>query len=522
MATRVVTAFLLVCSVGCQPVMRPPDRPVADVTESSGGPVGEFTATPNIPRSSPEPQEPRVPLIRELLKKLDDASDVNDDQKKELRDSLLKADRSWSEARRSNSEAIRQVNRRVPSPRLHAPHVVLFVADDLGWGDLGCYGQRQIRTPVLDGLAAAGLRFTDFYAGGASDAASAWTIMTGRHTGHARGPRPFELKPIDCTLAESMWKAGYATAIVGDASLGGAGPADDPRGHGFDHWFGYRERREVWDHFPESLWRNGVETPIPGNADGGRQVYVPDLFIDESLSWADSVREHHPIFLVVAYAAPKVALDAPLDPQYEQPDWPEPMKRYASAVSRMDANVGRLVAGLQQRRMWENTAFFFTSDNGPGDDAGADPDFFDSTGPFRGVKGSLNEGGLRVPLIVNWPPGIVSPRVSVHVSAHWDLHPTLAELVRLFPMPRHLDGLSFVPELRGVAQPAHEYLYWEQRDGGLAQAARIEFWKGLRPAVAAPLALYDLRTDPGEATDIAGQHPAVVLRIERILQQFLP
>jgi arylsulfatase A-like enzyme len=408
------------------------------------------------------------------------------------------------------------------------PNIVLILADDLGYGDLGCYGQKQIATPNLDRLAAEGIRFTQAYAGSTVCAPSRCVLMTGLHTGHAyvRGNRypDLPLRPQDLTLTEILKKGGYHTALYGKWSLGGLSTTGYPTRRGFDEWFGYFSQTQAHDYYPYLLLEGEREYLVRGNFGARKTVWVHDLFTERALEFIR--RRRQPFFLHLCWTIPHAnnevgrdtgnGMEVPSDAPYSDRSWPQPEKNFAAMITRMDADVGKIMAALRETEQEENTIVIFTSDNGPHREGGHDPDFFDSNGPLRGIKRDLYEGGIRVPMIVRWPARIKPGQVSDQVWAFWDLLPTLAEAADL-PVPSGLDGISMLPAWLGKPQRNHEYLYWEFHEGGFKQAVRMGDWKGVRPAPGKPLELYDLRTDVGETRNVAAQHPDVVARMEKIL-----
>jgi len=428
----------------------------------------------------------------------------------------------------------------------HKPNIILILADDLGYGDLGCYGQRLIRTPNLDRMAAQGVRFTQAYAGSTVCAPSRCCLMTGRHTGHCtvRGNVDVLMRPDEPTCATVLKQAGYTTACIGKWGIGHPPPPDDPHEKGFDHFFGYLSMWHAHNYYPEFLWRDGRKVPLrnvvehpethnkPGQAAlTGRARepldYAPDLFTAEALEFIDGRKE--PFFLFLSYTIPHAnneagrfgahGMEVPHLGPYARADWPEPEKAKAAMISRMDGDIGRLRDHLRRRGIEGNTLVIFTSDNGPHREGRVDPAFFDSNGPLRGIKRDLYEGGLRVPFIACWPGTIAPGRTCEHVAAFWDLLPTFAELAGR-PIPPGVDGLSMVPSLLGLGtQKEHEYLYWEFHEGRSQQALRLGPFKLVRPGPSAPIQVYDLRTDLSERHDIAADRPDLVARARALFQQ---
>jgi len=432
-----------------------------------------------------------------------------------------------------------------PPEEKPAPNILLIVADDLGYGDLGAYGQQRIRTPELDALAAEGLRFTDFYAGSTVCAPSRAALMTGLHTGHApiRGNgevQPMGQRPIEdevVTVAEVLQARGYDTALIGKWGLGGPGSPGEPNRQGFDHFFGYLCQRHAHNSYPEFLFRNTTRVPLdnvvpePKREDGAGVAIVKnqhshELLIEEAVEFIGSAARQ-PFFLALTVTIPHAnnegkddGMEVPSLGQYAETDWPERQKQHAAMISLLDRDVGRLLDLLAEKDMADNTLVLFTSDNGPHREGGNDPDFNDSNGPLRGIKRDLYEGGIRVPLIARWPAGgTPSGAATDHVGAFWDFLPTFAELSGA-AAPAGLDGVSLAPTLTGRPgeQQEHEYLYWEFHEGKASkQAVRMGDWKGVRLAPNQPLELYDLSRDLGEEHDVAAEHPEIVEKIEAIL-----
>ncbi len=432
-----------------------------------------------------------------------------------------------------------------PESAARKPNIVLIVADDLGYGDLGVYGQQEIRTPNLDRMAAEGLRFTDYYAGSTVCAPSRSSLMTGLHTGHTpiRGNkevRPMGQHPIAdevVTVAEVLKTAGYATGLIGKWGLGGPDSSGIPNRQGFDYFFGYLCQRHAHNYYPEFLFRNEERVPLknklpePVRADGAgmaaeKNEYSHDLLAAEARDFVER-RRQQPFFLYLALTIPHAnnearekGMEAPELGAYAEKDWPEPQKGHAAMISRMDADIGRLLAKISELGLDEQTVVFFTSDNGPHREGGNDPHFNDSNGPLRGIKRDLYEGGIRVPLIARWPGKIEAGRTTGHVSAFWDFLPTLAGIAGA-ETPAGLDGISMEPTLFSQdGQQRHERLYWEFHEGRSSkQAVRLGKWKGVRLSPEGPLELYDLAADIGETVDVAADRPEIVAAIESYLAE---
>ncbi|MBI5083091.1 MAG: arylsulfatase [Acidobacteria bacterium] len=406
------------------------------------------------------------------------------------------------------------------------PNVILVVADDLGYGDLGCYGQKRIQTPHIDRLAAEGMRFTQAYAGSTVCGPSRCALFTGLHSGHGRmrGNRETWLKPEDFTLGQMFQQAGYQTGLFGKWSLGGIGTDGHPNKKGFDEFFGYFSQMQAHLYYPQMLLHNQQEVNLPGNWGTSRKQYAHDLITDRALGWLDKVQG--PFFTHIAWTIPHAnnelgrdtgnGMEVPSDEPYTSQAWPQVEKNFAAMVTRMDRDMGRLMDLLKRRGLDRDTLVLFTSDNGPHKEGGHDAEFFQSGGPLRGTKRDLYDGGIRVPAIARMPGYVPAGQASDFVWAFWDVLPTCAELAGQ-RVAAGLDGQSVTRALRGEAQQAHEYLYWEFHERGFDQGVRHQDWKAVRKGLKGKLELYDVKNDVGERNDVAARHPEVVQRIERYL-----
>jgi arylsulfatase A-like enzyme len=437
---------------------------------------------------------------------------------------------------------------------LHAaatkPNLIWIMADDLGYGELGCYGQQIIRTPNIDRMAKEGMRFTHYYAGATVCAPSRSVLMTGQHHGRTRvrgnaGQANLvvqALKPGDVTVAGALQKAGYKTALIGKWGLGDVGPAESglPRKHGFDYFYGYLNQRHAHNHFPDFLWRNetrvelpNVVTPVGGDGAGyatEARVYAEDLFLEEALKFVRQSK-YAPFFLYWSMVVPHAnneraaklgdGAHVPDYGPYADKDWPDQDKGHAAMITRMDRYVGQMLEHLLKLQLATNTLVIFTSDNGPHNESRHNLARFNPSGPFTGIKRSLTDGGIRVPFIAWWPGTVKAGTESSHVGYFPDWFGTAAELAGFKP-PADLDGISIVPTLlgRSDAQRKHEFLYWEFHERGFAQAALYQGrWKGIRSGAAdAPVQLFDLKTDPAEKTNVADEHPDIALTIGTYLK----
>jgi arylsulfatase A-like enzyme len=411
------------------------------------------------------------------------------------------------------------------------PNIVFILADDLGYGDLGCYGQKRIHTPNIDRLAKEGLRFTQCYAGSTVCAPSRCCLMTGKHTGHANVRGNKTVPVTDTTIADVLKKAGYHTALIGKWGLGEAGSIGVPNKRGFDFFFGYLNQVHAHNYYPDYLWRNQEKVTIAGNeVKNGvafkRARYSPDLFTEEVLGYLNKHKDG-PFFLYLAYILPHAnnekgnadgnGMEVPSDKPYSNQSWPQPQKNHAAMITHLDDAVGQVMKKLKDLGIDDNTIVFFSSDNGPHQEGGADPKFFQSAGPLRGLKRDLTEGGIRVPMIVRWK-GVIKPGESDLPWAFWDVLPTAAELAGTTP-PAGIDGLSVAPTLRGKGeQKKHDFLYWEFHERGSQMAVRMGDWKAIRKQLGSALELYDLSKDFHEDNNLAAKHPDVIKKIEAYLK----
>lgn len=429
------------------------------------------------------------------------------------------------------------------------PNLIWIMADDLGWGEIGCYGQKVIQTPRIDAMAEEGLKLTHFYAGATICAPSRSVLMTGQHHGHTRvrgnaGPERQEaqaLLPEDTTVADVLQKAGYRTALIGKWGLGNFGLAGAglPWKHGFDEFFGYLSQGHAHNHYTDFLWRNEEKVSLPNKVraltDYGKgiaiegKVYTDDLFAEESLKFVEA-NQDRPFFLywsmVVPHANNELAketgdgAEVPDYGPYADKDWPNPDKGHAAMITRLDGYVGLMLDLLNKLDLAKNTLVIFTSDNGPHKESHQDMTRFRPSGPFTGIKRDLTDGGIRVPFVAWWP-GVVKPSVSDQVAYFGDWFPTAAELAGA-EIPDNLDAVSLVPLLKGDVekQKSHEFLYWEHQGREFMQAALYEGrWKGIRTgAPDAPVVLHDLQFDVAEKIDVAAKNPEIAEKIGTYLQ----
>lgn len=433
------------------------------------------------------------------------------------------------------------------------PNIVFILADDLGYGDLGCFGQKTLATPNLDRMASEGMKFTRHYSGSTVCAPSRCVLMTGLHTGHCsvRGNGPALMKDEDVTVAEVLKAAGYATGCFGKWGIGNPPPRDDPNKQGFDQFYGYVNMYHAHNFYPPFLIRNGQIERLgnvtkefwlkDGREDGGpkegagvarvKKDYAPDLIADEALKFIEANQEG-PFFLYHALNVPHAnneggsdkeqqdGMEVPDYGEFAAKDWPNPEKGFASMIRNIDRDVGRVLDKLKELKIAENTLVIFSSDNGPHQEGRHQMEYFDSNGPLRGMKRDLYEGGVRVPTIAWWPGKISSGGESDLLSGFQDFLPTAAELAGA-KAPEKLDGISMVPTLLGNsdAQKKHDFLYWEFSEKGGKVGLVTSKWKAIRLNTIknpeGPAELYDLENDVEEQREIGSSHSAIIEDLKR-------
>jgi len=425
------------------------------------------------------------------------------------------------------------------------PNVIYILADDLGYGDLSCYGQQKFKTPNIDELASRGMMFTQHYSGSTVCAPSRSVLLTGLHTGHTpvRGnsevkPEGQAAMPADTyTVAQHFKNAGYKTGCFGKWGLGYPGSVSEPKKMGFDRFYGYNCQRMAHCYYPAFLWNDSKRELLWGNVGSQKGDYAPALTHAKALKFIRNNKEK-PFFMFYAAIQPHSDMIAPkkymkkfrgkFDPEPAHKGGhyiaqPEPRAAFAAMVSVLDDYVGEVVAELETLGIDDNTLIVFTSDNGPHIEGGHDPDYFNSYGKLRGYKRDLYEGGIRVPMIATWPAKIAPGSKSDHISAFWDFLPTVADMIGK-PLDRETDGISMLPTLTGEGQQAeHKFLYWGFPMKGGRIAIRSGNWKAVRYDVSKknprPIELYDLSKDISETNNVADQHPEIVSELDRLMKQ---
>lgn len=431
------------------------------------------------------------------------------------------------------------------------PNIIFIFADDLGYGEVGCYGQQKIETPNIDKLAANGLKFNQFYAGTAVCAPSRASLMTGLHTGHTvirgnksvkpegQAPLPDSVK----TFASYLQQNGYATAAFGKWGLGFNQNSGDPNKKGFDLFYGYNDQGLAHDYFPPYLWKNHEKVDLSINKIYD-SIYSASLIQQQALQYIKESSGNKPFFMYLPYTLPHGDVIGPHDSLYhyykqkfnEQPltgaalktrphnmiPEPLPHAQFAAMVGRLDLYVGEIVKALQEKGIADNTLIIFSSDNGPHRENGGDPAFFTSSGIFRGIKRDLYEGGIREAFIAYWP-GKIKPAVTEQPAALWDMYPTFLELAGV-KVKEKTDGISLVPLLLNKGkQKQHDYFYWEFHENNGRQAVRQGNWKAVKLNVStnenSPVELYDLSTDPSEKNNVAAKFPDVVQKMEQLIKE---
>ena len=420
------------------------------------------------------------------------------------------------------------------------PNIIFILADDLGYGDLSYYGQQKFQTPNIDRLAREGMKFTDFYSGSTVCAPSRCTLMTGLHTGHCQVRGNQEMKPEGqyplkagtMTIPTLLKQAGYTTGMFGKWGLGSPDSSGDPMNY-FDAFYGYNCQRIAHTYYPDHLWHNRQRVELDG------KTYSHDLIMDAAKTFIRANKDK-PFFCYLPVTIPHAAMQAPKDlhekyrkqfPQFEGKvgkyagaSVQNPVAAFAAMVEHLDNGVGEIMQLLGELGIDENTVVVFTSDNGPHQEGGHDPVFFDSNGPLRGHKRDLYEGGIRAPMLVRWPGKIKPGSVTDHISAFWDVLPTCADIAGIEYPKESIDGISFLPTLQNQPdrQKEHPYLYWEFHEQGGKQAVRMGQWKAVRLGVMKksnpPIEVYDLSKDIGEETNVADQHPEMVEKMAGIMK----
>ncbi len=422
------------------------------------------------------------------------------------------------------------------------PNIILIVADGLGYGDLSCYGQTKFQTPNLDRLAAEGMRATAYYTGSAVSSPARAALLLGRDAGHLkqRADVDVPLAADDITVAQVLKQSGYHTGLIGEWDLGSDGTTGAPWHRGFDDFAGYFDSIDAKNYYADYMWRyapKGFLNPtnnqmedysgremLYANTTENKSIYTPDLLTTAALNFIkvnqpDRFNHYRPFFLLLNYNVPGTgAGPIPTDAPYSNEPWPQPEKNKAAMIARIDGYIGQLLDQLQKLRLTNDTAIFFTSDTGPQKSSDIDPKFFLSAGPFRGGRGDLYEGGLRVPMIVRWPGKIPAGQVSDFQWAAWDFPPTAADIALVKPSAG-IDGISVLPTLSGLTQTnRHEFFHWELRGRNVWHTVRMGDWEVVQPIAGAPPELYNLKTDPGETNNVADKNPAVVKSFQGILK----
>lgn len=432
-----------------------------------------------------------------------------------------------------------------PAAVAKKPNILFILADDLGYGDLSSYGQKHFETPAIDKLAAGGIRFTDHYSGNTVCAPSRDSLMTGRRSGHLtlRGNGEYALQPEDITVSTLLKTAGYRTALIGKSTVTGNTQTPETLAeHGFEYFFGTTDHRDGHYRYPEFLYENTRKIEYPDNHLHHGSHYDLDLYTEKTLDYLDQQADgDQPFFLVLSIPVPHAAINVPEESMAKvraqvQPDAhvpapkqqphythvTEPKTSYAGLMTRIDNSVASVMAKLRANGQFENTFVIFTSDNGPHSEGGYHPDMLDSSGPLRGHKRDLYEGGIRVPFIAHWPGVIEAGRESEHPSAFWDFLPTATEIAGI-PAPDGIQGLSLLPTLKGKGeQTTHDFLYWELNERGGRRAIRSGDWKAVEYRVnlgerRGPVELYNLRDDIGESRDLAAEHPELVAKLTAMM-----
>jgi arylsulfatase A-like enzyme len=416
------------------------------------------------------------------------------------------------------------------------PNIIFIIADDLGYNDLGCYGQRLIKTPNIDSLALQGMQFTQCYSGSAVCAPARSVLMTGMHTGHTTvrgnfgkegviglggGEGRVPLKESDTTIAQVLQEAGYVTAMIGKWGLGEPNTSGEPSKKGFDEFYGFLNQRRAHTYYPEYIWKDTVKIELPGNKDGQKAKYTHDMFADYAMDFITRNKDTS-FFLYLPFCLPHSDYEIPDNGIYEEEDWGDDLKAYAAMISKLDNTIGRIIITLKESGIDKNTIIFFTSDNGA-TNITDEWKIFHSNYPLRGEKRDPYEGGIRVPMIVRFPGKIKAGQTNDQTWYFADIMPTLAEIAKVSP-PKNIDGISVLPTILGDKQDlSNRYLYWEFYKRSGWRAVRFGDWKaiqkGMNQEVHQDIELYDLKQDIGETTNIADQHPEIVKKAEEMFKE---
>ncbi len=424
---------------------------------------------------------------------------------------------------------------------MQTPNIIYIMADDLGIGDLGCYGQQQIKTPCIDELARRGMMFMRHYSGSSISAPSRCSLLTGKHTGHAaiRGNKPVTLTdgekydtPLpakEVTIAKLLKQKNYRTACIGKWGMGGPGSEGHPNRHGFDYFYGYLGQGHAHSYYPPFLFENNEKIMLE------KKHYSHNLIVEKALEFIDKNAEQ-PFFLYFSPTIPHAELAVPeenmrqYEGQFQETPFagghycaqPKPRTAYAAMVTLLDTNVGQIIDQLKQKGVYENTIIIFTSDNGVHKEGGHDPDYFNSNAGLRGIKRDFYEGGIRTPFIVGWPGMIIPGSRNQHISAFWDFLPTVCDITGI-STPHDIDGISYLPVLKGLEQPEHDYLYYEFYEKQGTQAIIQNDWKLICLQVNAPkkthYELYNLKNDFKEQYNVASLYPDRVEQLKALIKQ---
>jgi arylsulfatase A-like enzyme len=416
------------------------------------------------------------------------------------------------------------------------PNIIFIMADDLGYNDLGCYGQQLIKTPNIDSLALQGMQFTQCYSGSSVCAPARNVLMTGMHTGHTTvrgnfgkggviglggGEGRVPLKKSDTTVAQVLQKAGYVTAMIGKWGLGEPNTSGEPNKKGFNEFYGFLNQRRAHTYYPEYIWKDTAKIELPGNKNGQKTAYTHDMFADFAMDFITRNKDTS-FFLYLPFCLPHSDYEIPDYGIYEKEDWGDDLKAYAAMIGRLDNTVGRIIKTLKESGIDKKTIIFFTSDNGS-TNISDEWKIFHSNDPLRGEKRDPYEGGIRVPMIVRFPGKIKAGQTNDQIWYFADIMPTLAEIAKVFP-PKNIDGVSILPTILGDKQNlSNRYLYWEFYESSGWRALRFGDWKavqkGMNQEVHQDIELYDLMQDIGETTNIADKHPEIVKKAKEMFKE---
>ncbi|MDB5390422.1 MAG: arylsulfatase family protein [Planctomycetaceae bacterium] len=496
--------------------MAPPGRPAGDAAADTAVDAPIPKENLGIQVIQPDASRPaaKTGLVRGLTQLLN-STPLEDEQKGSIRDQMEEADNILSNVKRQNKDAMREAFRQQRLRGAGSPNIVMIIADDLCLSDLSCYGPSEILTPNIDRLAKSGVRFTQAYAASPVSQDARWCLVAGPRPDSAtvRFQDSAALQSSDVTMAEVMWQAGYTPGVYGPWGVMGANGPADPEGNGYLQWLGTYGPADEPQPYPEFVSQAGTQLRLLKNADGKQGQYGQDFFTSEAAAFLSRNIHQRPVFLQYFFSVPGTRRTVPKLDNYADKPWPDSVKIRAAAITRMDNDIGKLIQRLQDLKQLSNTVVIITSDTA-GDPAEVPVSSADGQIALRGRHGDLYEGGLRVPLIISGTGAIPAGKSIPAVAATWDLAPTIYQLTHVARMPQIKTGQSLLPHLKPNAPMPVRFLKWEPQNGTAGLAVRWKDWKAIRLPGSSQFVLYDLKTDPTETKDVAGEHVDVLAEIQ--------